>query len=130
MDKLSYLEMKIGGVNCPNCMHAALVVQMRCDLGYQDCFYIAKCSHCGHSFDIETDPHPLADRYEALQKALREQGCANCGSIKLDLSMRCDMDGRKCYYVATCDLCDYQMRIRGVTGPLPASLASLIETRA
>ena len=123
MDKLAELEKIIGDINCPSCLHSELNVEMRADLGFKDCFYLAICRHCNHTFDIDTDTKPIVDQYPALQRKLRETGCPNCGGIKLDLTMRCEMTGSKeCFWVATCDLCAYSFRMKGMTGPLPPAL--------
>lgn len=120
MDVLTDLASKLAGINCPSCLHAALEVQMRCDLGFQDCIYVATCRHCRHAFEVNPQIDVMLDQSPVLQKRLRESGCPNCGSIKLHLSMRCEVTGSKeCFYVATCDLCAYSFRLRGGTGPLP-----------
>ena len=120
MDKMAELETKITSLNCPACMHAELEMQVRCDLGFQDCLYLAVCRNCHFTFDVDINTRTLLEQYPALAKHLRETGCPNCGSIKLYLSMRCETVGKQCFYVATCDLCDYSFRLKGMTGPLPA----------
>lgn len=120
MNKLADLEKKLADITCPSCLYGDLELHMRCDLGFWDCLYQAKCRHCGFSFDVDTDTRTFLETYPEVQKRLRETGCPNCGSIKLELSMRCEMANRHCFYVATCDICHYSFRWRGMTGPLPA----------
>lgn len=124
MDRLAELQRKIADVNCPNCLHAELELQMRCDLGFKDCLYVALCRPCGYSFNVETETRWIIDTFPEMEKKLRETGCPNCGSIRLVLSMRCEMEAKRCFYVATCDICDYSFRLRGMTGPLPPTIES------
>lgn len=119
MDKLAELEGIISDINCPSCLHSELVVQMRADLGFKDCFYVATCRNCNYCFDISTDTKSIMTMYPALQQKVRDAGCPHCGSIKLELTMRCEMGDKQCFFVATCDLCDYSFRLKGMTGPLP-----------
>ena len=45
------LAEQLESYQCPSCQHQGWVIQFRCDLSIQKCFYFTGCPNCGRTFE-------------------------------------------------------------------------------
>lgn len=51
--KLREARKVLDGLDCPFCSGSRFHLQLRCDLGYEECLSTVRCQLCRHDFKIE-----------------------------------------------------------------------------
>jgi transcription elongation factor Elf1 len=107
---LDELQIQISKTACPNCKKKELDLQLRCDLGQQECLYLVKCGNCNTNYTIATDTKALAEHLPDVEDILSILTCPECGSAKTELGFQCDLTTKGCFYTITCKSCKRVIR--------------------
>ncbi len=107
MDKLMEVQLKLQKVGCPRCFNTRLDLVLRCDLGHHGCIYTAKCLHCKHVFEVNTESKTVDELEPELEEKMRTKGCPNCGGHDLKVDFSCDLASQDCFHVLTCQTCGH-----------------------
>jgi hypothetical protein len=105
---------RLARVACPECLQMDYELCMRCDLGLEDCLYVAVCRRCRRQFDFENVP-ALDDLMQTLWNHAREAACPICGASELDARFICDTRRRQCYAEVRCRIGDFERRAEGIS---------------
>lgn len=105
INTLDELQIQLSKTACPNCKKKELDLQLRCDLGQEECLYLVKCQSCNTNYTITTDTKALSKDRPSLENLLSVLKCPNCGSVKAELGFQCDLTTKGCFYTITCKSC-------------------------
>ncbi len=105
INTLDEIQTQISKTACPNCNKSELDLQLRCDLGQEECLYLIKCGNCSTNYTITTHSKALSKHRPRLEHLLSVLTCPNCGNDMAELGFQCDLTTKGCFYTITCKSC-------------------------
>jgi hypothetical protein len=96
MDTLTLTQTLLTEAACPVCARKAFDLKLRCEPGQPACHYLATCTGCGHTFDVErTEPEMAAGR-----------PCERCPDGVREPVLRCHAVSGRCEVAWVCRQCE------------------------
>lgn len=104
-DAISEIQAELDQTVCPSCKENKLNLLLRCDLGQEECLFVAKCQKCGSNYSIAAPSKTLASHRAMPEDLLLALTCDHCRSHKTELHFQCELGSRSCFYQITCQKC-------------------------
>lgn len=109
MDRLLDAERRIRDMVCPECGGAgSLQTAIRCELAYGECLYTVRCQRCEIVFELSTETQSPRLFQPDLHSWLSRHVCPACKGLGAEVTFRCDVPSRSCFYLVRCRSCGHE----------------------
>jgi len=102
MTRLETVAAVAKSVPCPICLNSKLEVNINGERPKSPSDFHAVCSHCHHKMVITQDTKTMEEAWLRLEQSINNQGCPECGDLKLNLEFLCDADSNDCFFLVKC----------------------------
>jgi hypothetical protein len=93
---------RVARTRCPSCDNAQLEFELRCELPYSECLFVARCTRCRLKFDVDADSYLEATKSDS-EGHVR---CPTCHRKTATLALAWHTASHSRRYVVTCPECD------------------------
>lgn len=118
MDSLLDAERRLRRLACPLCGRSGSLHQtmIRCELACGEYRYTVRCQGCGIVFELRTATERPRVRQPDRHAWLFRLVCPACGGAGGEISFRCDVPSRSCFYLVQCLSCGHEYAEQGPSG--------------
>jgi hypothetical protein len=102
---VSDMQRRVPETRCPSCGAPHLEFSLRCDLGGAECLFLARCSRCNSSFDLDPESFPPGLSADSLTDGTI--ACPACGDELAMVTLTRSTSSYSCRYALRCPSCDH-----------------------